>query len=71
MGLNTNHRGMGANPNDVTFTSPMAKYAELDLGSAAVRAMGQDAVTKLGPKVSALATSIDTVVRTRVADLSF
>jgi hypothetical protein len=71
MALNTNHRGMGANPNDVTFTSPMTKYAEMDLGSAAVRALGQDTVTKLGPKVTALATNVETVVRTREADLSF
>jgi hypothetical protein len=71
MALTVNHRGMGANPNDITFTPFMTKYAEMDLGSPPVRALGQETVTKLGPRVAALATNIDTVIRRRVPDLSF
>jgi hypothetical protein len=66
-----NRRGTGANPNDISFTTPLARYAEMDLGSAAVRALGQDTVTKLGPRFNAVATIIETVVRRRVPELSF
>jgi hypothetical protein len=64
-------RGMGANPNDVVATSPISKYADLDLPSPLERALGADGVAKLQPKTIGILTVIETIVRTRVADLSF
>jgi hypothetical protein len=65
------NRGMGANPNDVVVTSPLSKYAELDAPSPLERALGQEGLAKLLPKTIGLLTVIETIVRTRVADLSF
>lgn len=69
--LAASHRSMGANPNDIVFITPVASYSEMDLGSAPVRALGQEAVEKLGSRVAPLATNVETIVRIRVPDLSF
>ncbi len=69
--LSINRRGLGTNGNDVTATSPVSKFADLDAGSAAMRALGQEGLTKVGAKLPGTAATLETVVRTRVADLSF
>lgn len=69
--LTVNLRGMGANPNDIVVTSPIAKYAEFDAGSPLERSLGQEGMAKLLAKFTGLVTPIETIVRTRVADLSF
>jgi hypothetical protein len=66
-----NRRGLGANGNDVTFTSPVGKYAEYDGPSPLVKALGQDGVAKLVAKIGPMAAVFETIVRTRVPDLSF
>jgi len=64
-------RGMGANPNDVVATSPISKYADLDLPSPLERALDAEGAAKLQLKTVGMLTVIETIVRTRVADLSF
>lgn len=69
--LTVSRRGLGTNGNDFVLISRFNKFAEMDAGSAAVRALGQDAVTKLGAKFPGIANILETTVKTRVADLSF
>jgi len=64
-------RSLGANPNDVTITSPIAKYADLDKGPPVVQALGPDGAAKLAQKFTGTGTIVEIVVRTRLADLSF
>ena len=64
-------RGMGANPNDVTITTPYSKWADLDAPSPFVKAMGPEAAAKVLAKFTGVATVIETMARTRVVDLSF
>lgn len=69
--LLVNRRGFGTNGNDVTFTGPVAKYAEFDGPSPLVKALGQDGVAKLVAKIGPMAAVFETIVRTRVPELSF
>lgn len=69
--LLVNRRGLGTNGNDVTFTGPVAKYAEFDGPSPLVKALGQDGVAKLVAKIGPMAAVFETIVRTRVPELSF
>ena len=69
--LTVNLRGMGANPNDLVVTSPIANYGELDAPSPLERGLGQEGLAKLLAKFTGMVTPIETIVRTRVADLSF
>jgi hypothetical protein len=64
-------RGLGGNPSDVTLSSGLNKFADLDGGSTLVKALGQDGFQKLAIKATALGTVIDQVLRVRVNDLSF
>jgi hypothetical protein len=64
-------RGMGANPNDVTITTPHANWADLDAPSPFVKALGAEGAAKVLAKFTGVATVIETVARARVADLSF
>jgi hypothetical protein len=70
-GVTISRRGMGANPNDVVATSPIANYAEFDAPSPLERALGAEGMAKLQSKAVGILTPIETLVRTRVADLSF
>jgi hypothetical protein len=70
-GLTVNRRGLGANANDLSFSTPYAKYADLDTGSPILRELGPDGAAKLGAKLTPITTVIENVVRNRVADLSF
>jgi len=69
--LVVNRRGFGTNGNDLNVTTPLDKYADLDGQSPFVKALGQDGLTKLGPKLASMSAVFETIVRTRVADLSF
>jgi hypothetical protein len=69
--LVVNRRGLGTNANDLNFTTPLDKYAELDGPSPFLKALGQDALTKLGPRLASMSAGFETIVRTRQADLSF
>ena len=69
--LTVNQRGLGANPNDVVITGPISKYAEFDSPSPLERALGREGLAKLFSKFTSVGTPIETIVRTRMADLSF
>jgi len=70
--ITVSRRGMGANPNDLIITSPISKYADLDGESAFQRALGgREAAARVFAKFTGLATPVETLVRTRVAELSF
>jgi hypothetical protein len=71
MGLSVNRRGLGTNGNDFVFISTFNKFAEMDAGSAAERALGQDGLAKVRAKLPGIANVLETTVQTRVADLSF
>jgi len=69
--LAVNRRGLGTNGNDFVFITPFNKFAEMDAGSAAERALGQDGLAKVRAKLPGIANVLETTVQTRVADLSF
>ena len=64
-------RSVGANTNDRTLTTYAATFAELDAGSLLVRTLGADGVAKVMAKGTGLSTPVETLVRQRVADLSY
>jgi hypothetical protein len=64
-------RGAGAQAGEFTTTEYFNKFADLDAGSPLVAAIGQEAVTKINAKAAPLATTVQTIIRRRVADLSF
>jgi hypothetical protein len=64
-------RGLGGNPSDVTLSSGLNKFADMEGGSPLVKALGQEGFQKLAIKATALGTVIDQVLRVRVNDLSF
>jgi hypothetical protein len=69
--LTVNSRGLGGNPTDVTLSSGLNKYAELDAGSPLLQKLGPEGVAKLLAKFTGISTVIEQIVRARVADLSF
>ena len=64
-------RGLGANPNDITISTPYSKWADLDAPSVLVKALGPEGAAKVLAKFTGVSTVIESVARTRVADLSF
>jgi hypothetical protein len=64
-------RGAGAQANEVVTAENFSKFADLDAGSPVQAVIGREAYAALNAKSNALATSVQTVVRRRVADLSF
>lgn len=64
-------RGVGANPNDVSFVIGQAKYADLDGGTVLVKQLGQEGADKVNAKFNGMRNLIEVVVRRRVPDLSF
>jgi len=70
-GLQVNIRSFGANPNDIVFSSPIAKFAEFDGPPPWIRALGQEAGTKMVQKMDAYGAIVEQVLRVRVPELSF
>lgn len=65
-------RGAGAAANEFSETEVFMKFADLDGGNILGQAMGgNQAANALNAKRTALTTTVQTVVRRRVADLSF
>ena len=64
-------RGLGANPNDIVLSSPIAKYAEFDSPPPFMQALGQDGTAKLIARFEGMGSIVEQTVRTRIADLSF
>jgi len=71
VGFVVTRRTLGANTNDVTLSVYYKKYADLDGGPMLTKLVGQEAATKINAKFNGIRTSVETVVRSRVADLSF
>ncbi len=65
-------RGVGANSYEFSETTQYATFADMDKGDPMVNAIGnRDASTAIADKRTALAPSVTTIIRRRVADLSF
>ena len=71
VGLTVAQRGMGANANDLTFSTAYAKFADLDSGGPIMKELGAEGNAKLVAKFNGLVTVIENNVRNRIADLSF
>ena len=56
---------------NLVLTSPLSNCAELVQGPMVVRALGREGAAKVGAKLATIGTVLQTIVRTRVADLSF
>jgi len=56
---------------EVTGTTYLGKFADLDKGPFTTQILGQEGARKLVAKFVGLSTSVDQVVRARVADLSY
>lgn len=64
-------RGVGAASGEVTTTTYYARFADMDAGDPLVQLLGQPAVTQLNAKAMPLVTTVETIIRRRVANLSF
>jgi hypothetical protein len=70
-GYTVNLRGAGAPTGELTTTTYYNTFAGIDAGNPAIGAVGQAAADALTAKGAALATTLQVMVRRRVADLSF
>jgi hypothetical protein len=64
-------RGVGAQAGEMTTTTYYNKFADLDAGNPVASALGAAAAAPIGAKGAALATTVQVIIRRRVADLSF
>jgi hypothetical protein len=64
-------RGAGSQANEVTTTEYYTKFADLDAPNPVASVVGPEANAKINAKGNALATSVQTIIRRRVADLGF
>lgn len=64
-------RGFGGNSRDRSMTTYYSNFAELDAGNPFAKVLGPGGTAKLFAKGAGLSASVETVVRARVADLSF
>ena len=71
VGFLVTRRTLGANTNDVTLSIAYKKYADLDGGPMLTKLVGQESAAKINAKFSGIRTPVETLVRSRVADLSF
>ena len=71
LGYSVSRRSFGSNNSEFTVTTYYSKFADLDGGPVLTRMLGQEGVAKLFAKSTGLSTTIETVVRRRVADLSY
>ncbi len=70
-GHQVGNRGLGATLGETTATTYYNKFADLEGGNALVKMLGQAGAAKLNAKAAGLSTIVETVVRRRIADLSF
>jgi hypothetical protein len=64
-------RRLGTDGYDLTFETPMMKFAELDTPPVLVRAIGPEEVARLTAKLNPLAAVVENTILVRQADLSF
>ena len=70
-GYQVSTRGLGATLGEITTTTFLSKFADLEGGTALVKILGPAGAAKLNAKAVGLSTVVETVARRRVADLSF
>ena len=70
-GYGVSIRGVGAAAGELTTTTYYNKFVDLDAGNPAIAVVGQAAATAITAKAATLATTVQTLLRRRVADLSF
>ena len=71
LGYSVSRRGFGASNSEFTVTTYYSKFADLDGGNVLARMLPQGGAAKVFAKGTGLSTTIETVVRRRVADLSY
>lgn len=64
-------RGAGAQANEVTTTEYYSKFADLDAPNALAAVVGAEGMAKINAKGLPLATTVQTIIRRRMAGLSF
>jgi hypothetical protein len=64
-------RRLGTTGYDLTFETPLTKFADLDAPPPLVRALGPEGVARLTAKMNELATVAENTILIRQADLSF
>lgn len=70
-GYNVSVRGVGAQAGEITTTTYYSKFADMDAGNPLVVVLGQAAADPITAKGDVLSTPVQTIIRRRVADLSF
>ena len=70
-GYNVSTRGVGSQAGEITTTTYYSKFADMDAGNPLVVVLGQAAADPITAKGDALSTAVQTIIRRRVADLSF
>jgi hypothetical protein len=70
-GAQVSVRGVGAQANELTTTEFFNKFADLDAGNTVLGVVGQEANAAMNAKSMALSTTVQTIIRRRVAELSF
>lgn len=64
-------RGMGASAGELTTVTYYARFADMDAGDPLVLTLGREGAAAVNDRTSALSTTVMTVVRHRLADLSY
>jgi len=64
-------RRLGTDGYDLTFETPMTRFADLDNPPSLVRALGPEAVAQLTAKLNSLATVAENTILTRQTELSY
>ena len=70
-GYTVSIRGVGAQAGEISLTTYYSKFADMDAGNPLVVVLGQAAADPITAKADALSTAVQTIIRRRVADLSF
>jgi hypothetical protein len=64
-------RRLGTDGYDLTFETPMTKFADLDAPPPLVRALGPEGVARLTSRFNDMATVVENTILVRQPDLSF
>lgn len=69
--VNVASRRLGTDGLDLTFETPLNKFADLDAPPALIRSLGPEGAAKLTAKLNSLATVVENTIWVRENDLSF
>jgi hypothetical protein len=70
-GFGYTRRSLGASAGEVAMTVYVNKFVDIDTGNPLAQVLGQAAAAKINAKGAGLSTVVETVVRRRVAELSY